>query len=480
MTREAELMANAELGAAKAAKDDEFYTQWADIEREMNAYLEFDPDVFRGKTILLPCDDPEWSNFTKLFALHFADFGLKKLISTSYAPNSNAEAAFYTPTLFDDPQFDEVLDRERGKIFTLTAQDISGDGRIDVDDLRWEYLNGDGDFRSAEVTALRDEADFVITNPPFSLFRSFATWLIEGKKRFSVIGSNNAITYAEVFPHIRYFREGPQGPTCAEECRDTLLELGVSRPTTTLNVLGGLVMTGVSRPIEIASGASRFDATEAMLRDLDSPVAGASTTALLLRLRRHAATPPSARTTSDDDFLGIWGELSQRGLDVIPILRVGVSPTVADVITQMITDLPASDAWRRLWETRLDRNSSSHTYGAWFATHVTEWLARLVETDVAAVALDRLAQSTPQTFPQRRDLSTDQFVSEAVRHLQEGRPDEAADIFTALAYMNPADGEALNNLGFCLIPKSAAQALASIFHDGPVWGWSAPVASRLF
>lgn len=196
-------MANAELGAAKAAKDDEFYTQWADIEREMNAYLEFDPDVFRGKTILLPCDDPEWSNFTKFFALHFADFGLKKLISTSYAPNSNAEAAFYTPTLFDDPQFDEVLDRERGKIFTLTAQDISGDGRIDVDDLRWEYLNGDGDFRSAEVTALRDEADFVITNPPFSLFRSFATWLIEGKKRFSVIGSNNAITYAEVFPHIR-------------------------------------------------------------------------------------------------------------------------------------------------------------------------------------------------------------------------------------------------------------------------------------
>jgi hypothetical protein len=77
------------LAAAKTAKNDEFYTQWADIEREMNAYLEYDPDVFRDKVILLPCDDPEWSNFTKFFALHFVDFGLKKLISTSYAPDSN-------------------------------------------------------------------------------------------------------------------------------------------------------------------------------------------------------------------------------------------------------------------------------------------------------------------------------------------------------------------------------------------------------
>ena len=74
-------MANSNLGEAKKAKQDEFYTQWADIEREMNAYLEYDPDVFRNKTILLPCDDPEWSNFTKYFALHFMDFGLKKLIS---------------------------------------------------------------------------------------------------------------------------------------------------------------------------------------------------------------------------------------------------------------------------------------------------------------------------------------------------------------------------------------------------------------
>lgn len=112
-------MANVNLIAAKTAKQDEFYTQWADIEREMNAYLEYDPDVFRGKTILLPCDDPEWSNFSKYFALHFMDLGLKKLISTSYAPDSNAGGAFYKPTLFDDPQFDETKDATHGKIFTL-------------------------------------------------------------------------------------------------------------------------------------------------------------------------------------------------------------------------------------------------------------------------------------------------------------------------------------------------------------------------
>ena len=88
-------MANQDLQAAQKGKNDEFYTQWEVIEQEINAYLEYDPLVFKGKTILLPCDDPEWSNFTKFFALHFNDFGLKKLISTSYAPNSNAGAVFY-------------------------------------------------------------------------------------------------------------------------------------------------------------------------------------------------------------------------------------------------------------------------------------------------------------------------------------------------------------------------------------------------
>jgi hypothetical protein len=195
---------NSHLGAAKAAKFDEFYTQWADIEREVNAYLEFDAHVFRDKVILLPCDDPEWSNFTKFFALHFVDFGFKKLISTSYAPDSNPARVNYQPTLFESesPAFDATKTHANGKKFTLEANDINDDGVIDIDDLQWEYLDGDGDFRSQEVTALRDEADFVITNPPFSLFRQFMTWLVGGGTRFSVIGNNNAITYNEVFPHI--------------------------------------------------------------------------------------------------------------------------------------------------------------------------------------------------------------------------------------------------------------------------------------
>lgn len=200
-----EVSRNSNLGAARKAKQDEFYTQWADIQREINAYLEYDPDVFRDKTILLPCDDPEWSNFTKFFALHFQEYGLKKLISTSYAPNSNAGAAFYQPTIFeiDDPQYNEKKSYERGRVFTLTREDADSQGRVDIDNLRWEYLKGDGDFRSEEVTQLRDQADIVITNPPFSLFREYTRWLISGNVEFSMIGSNNAITYKEVFPLIK-------------------------------------------------------------------------------------------------------------------------------------------------------------------------------------------------------------------------------------------------------------------------------------
>ena len=198
-------MANENLSAAKAAKQDEFYTQWADIEREMNAYLEYDPDVFRGKTVLLPCDDPEWSNFTKFFALHFADFGLKKLISTSYAPESNERGAFYAPTLFEteSPIYDQDMSRMKGRVFTLEPKDLTGDGVINIDDLRWQYLDGDGDFQSAEVTRLRDEADIVITNGPFSLFRNLIAWLVAGGVQFSIIGNVNAITYKEIFPLIK-------------------------------------------------------------------------------------------------------------------------------------------------------------------------------------------------------------------------------------------------------------------------------------
>lgn len=198
---------NSSLGNAKQAKKDEFYTQYEDIQKEINAYLEFDKNTFRGKTVLLPCDDPEWSNFTRYFAGHFEELGLKKLISTSYAVNSKKDVykvgEYYT-TLFEmnSPQYDEDITMSRGKIFTLTG-DKNNSGKVDVDDLEWQYLNGDGDFRSAEVRALRDEADIIITNPPFSLFREFLAWILETDKKFLIIGNQNVITYKEVFPLIK-------------------------------------------------------------------------------------------------------------------------------------------------------------------------------------------------------------------------------------------------------------------------------------
>ena len=197
-------MGNTKLTAAKRAKFDEFYTQYSDIEKEISAYLDFNPDVFRGKTVLLPCDDPEWSNFTKYFAQNFEKFGLKKLISTSYATESKTYKNGYQPTLFEksDPQYDAVKTTKNGKIFTLT-HDRTGDQKIDVDDLEWHYLEGDGDFRSDEIKKLRDESDFIITNPPFSWFREFLAWIIEADKQFVIIGNLNAITYKEVFPLIK-------------------------------------------------------------------------------------------------------------------------------------------------------------------------------------------------------------------------------------------------------------------------------------
>ena len=192
---------NSSLGAAKSAKNDEFYTQYSDIEAEMNAYVEYNPDVFRGKTILLPCDDPEWSNFTKYFAYNFERFGLKKLISTSYAKGAGNRQL----TLFEEqsPLYDAEKHETHGKLFTLT-HDADGSGNIDTDDIEFSgYLEGDGDFRSEEVCRLRDEADIIITNPPFSLFREFLAWILEGKKQFVILGNMNAITYKEVFPYLK-------------------------------------------------------------------------------------------------------------------------------------------------------------------------------------------------------------------------------------------------------------------------------------
>lgn len=194
---------NSNLGAAKAAKNDEFYTQYADIQKEVNAYLEYNPDTFRDKTVLLPCDDPEWSNFTRFFAQNFERLGLKRLISTSYAVESK-KYKNYQPTLFETSSawYDVDKTRIKGKIFELT-RDVNGNGRIDLDDLEWHYLEGDGDFRSKEVCKLRDEADIIVTNPPFSLFREFVAWCFSCNAKCLMIGSINSITGKDIFPRIQ-------------------------------------------------------------------------------------------------------------------------------------------------------------------------------------------------------------------------------------------------------------------------------------
>ncbi len=192
-----------DLTKAKSSKNDEFYTQFSDIQKEINAYLEYNPDVFRNKTILLPCDDPEWSNFTKFFAQNFERLGIKKLISTSYA-NDKKSSVFIQLSLFEkeSPKFDETKTNTHGKIFTLD-KDTNKSGRIDINDLQWDYLEGDGDFRSDEVKKLRDESDIIITNPPFSLFREFLNWIMEKDKNFLIIGNINCLTYKEIFPLIK-------------------------------------------------------------------------------------------------------------------------------------------------------------------------------------------------------------------------------------------------------------------------------------
>lgn len=162
------LAKNKNLASAKKAKNDEFYTRYEDIEAEMNAYVEYNPNVFRDKNILLPCDDPDRSNFTRYFTDNFTRFGLKQLVSTSLVTGG------------------------RGKLLTLT-RDMGGRGIHGL-------LHGDGDFRSPEVTRLRDQADIIITNPPFSLFHEFLPWITDAGKRFIIMGNKNAFTYREVFP----------------------------------------------------------------------------------------------------------------------------------------------------------------------------------------------------------------------------------------------------------------------------------------
>lgn len=151
----------------------------------------------------MPCDDPEWSNFTKFFAQNFSKFGVKKLISTSYAEDSKTTPGMYQLTLFeeDSPKFDKTKTKTHGKIFTLSRD--KNKEKVNLDDLDWEYLEGNGDFRSEEVTKLRDEADIIITNPPFSLFGEFYQWLQKSKKEFLIISNINALSNPDVFSGIQ-------------------------------------------------------------------------------------------------------------------------------------------------------------------------------------------------------------------------------------------------------------------------------------
>ncbi len=185
---------NSNLGAAKRAKNDEFYTQLTDIEKELRHYRKH----FRGATVLCNCDDPFESNFFKYFVLNFNRLGLKKLIATCYAGSAVAE--------YRDGKAKPY------KAVVTTVHDTTGDGGVDMEDVRNLFelgenelveLEGDGDFRSEECLALLDEADIVVTNPPFSLFREYVAVLMEHQKKFIVIGSQNAITYKEIFPLLK-------------------------------------------------------------------------------------------------------------------------------------------------------------------------------------------------------------------------------------------------------------------------------------
>lgn len=197
--------ANANLGAAKTAKKDEFYTQLTDIEKEMRYYRKH----FKGKTVLCNCDDPFESNFFKYFVLNFNRLGLKKLIATCYATSPIANQQL---SLFDVVGGDEEQRNKPYKAVVTKVYDVTGDGGVDMFDVAELFkahenelveLEGDGDFRSEECLALLDEADIVVTNPPFSLFREYVSVLMEHEKHFIIIGNVNAITYKEFFPLLK-------------------------------------------------------------------------------------------------------------------------------------------------------------------------------------------------------------------------------------------------------------------------------------
>jgi hypothetical protein len=207
-------LANSNLNNAKNAKNDEFYTQFGDIQKEIEAYLDYNPNVFRGKAVYCNCDDPYESNFFRYFVLNYNKLGLKQLITTSYKPSPVANTQL---ELFGD---DKTLTKSKGrpkvnanKFIITKVHDIDGDGEFNLKDIakqlrenkhnEWTPLEGDGDFRSDECINLLKQSDIVVTNPPFSLFREYVKQLFDYNKKFIIIGNMNAITYKEVFPKIK-------------------------------------------------------------------------------------------------------------------------------------------------------------------------------------------------------------------------------------------------------------------------------------
>lgn len=200
---------NSNLKKANKNKKDEFYTQLADIEAELKHYRKH----FKDKVVFCNCDDPYESNFFKYFAMNFNYLGLKKLIATCYMGSPVVGEQFEQLSLFDIIQNeDNTPKRHPYKIEVTEVRDINGDGAIDLSDVEYllrnnknvlTLLKGDGDFRSEECIEILKQADIVVTNPPFSLFREYVAQLIEYNKKFLIIGNQNAITYKEIFPLIK-------------------------------------------------------------------------------------------------------------------------------------------------------------------------------------------------------------------------------------------------------------------------------------
>jgi len=197
---------NRSLHAAKTAKQDEFYTQYADIQKEVEAYLEFDADTFRGKVVYCNCDDPFESNFFKYFAANFNKLGLRKLITTSYdgSPIAGAQLTFeeYVEGNGKRPKPQAIV------VEINEVTDINGDGATGIEDVKL-FLERNPHSRTRlaeggpECIAILKRADIVVTNPPFSLFREYVAQLVEHGTKFLIIGNVQAITYKELFPLIR-------------------------------------------------------------------------------------------------------------------------------------------------------------------------------------------------------------------------------------------------------------------------------------